>query len=135
MRPSRIHKVINIYLIIGAVFLPACARVSQGQEAGADVNIELTVDPSPATIGEATLHFELRDAQGQPIEGASLSAKGDMSHAGMMPVLGDSEEIGNGNYNIPFGWTMAGDWILTVTGGLPDGQSFIRTFKLTVSSE
>ena len=135
MHPSRIHKVISIYMIIGVIFFPACARVSQGQETGADVNIELTVDPSPATIGEATLHFELRDAQGQPIEGASLSAKGDMSHAGMMPVLGDSEEIGDGNYSVPFGWTMAGDWILTVTGELPDGQSINRTFELTVSSE
>ena len=135
MRPSRIHKVISIYLIIGAVFLPACARVSQGQETAADIKIELTVDPSPATIGEATLYFELKDAQDQPIEGASLSAKGDMSHAGMMPVLGDSEEIGDGNYNIPFEWTMAGDWILTVSGELRDGQSLSRTFELTVSSE
>ncbi|MFA9489910.1 MAG: FixH family protein [Anaerolineales bacterium] len=135
MRPSRIHKVISIYLIIGAVFLPACARASQGEETAADVNIELTVDPSPATIGEATLYFELRDAQGQRIEGASLSAKGDMSHAGMMPVLGDSEEIGDGKYSIPFEWTMAGDWILTVTGELPDGMSINRTFELTVSSE
>jgi hypothetical protein len=109
--------------------------VSQGQETSPDITIELTVDPSPATIGEATLYFELRDAQGQPIEGASLSAKGDMSHAGMMPVLGDSEEIGDGNYSVPFEWTMAGDWILTVSGELPDSQSFSRTFELTVSSE
>ncbi len=135
MRPSRILRAISCSLIIGTVFLPACARVSQGQETSPDITIELTVDPSPATIGEATLYFELRDAQGQPIEGASLSAKGDMSHAGMMPVLGDSEEIGDGNYSVPFEWTMAGDWILTVSGELPDGQSISRTFELTVSSE
>lgn len=134
MRPLGIHNAISIYVIIGALFLPACARVSQGQETDADVNMELTVDPSPATIGEATLYFELRDAQDQPIEGASFSAKGDMSHAGMMPVIGDSEEIGDGTYSVPFGWTMGGDWILTVAGELPDGQSFSHTFELTVSS-
>lgn len=135
MRPSRIHKTISIYVIIGALFLPACARVSQGQEMDADVIMELTVDPSPATIGETTLYFELRDAQDQPIEGASFSAKGDMSHAGMLPVVGDSEEIGDGTYSVPFGWTMGGDWILTIAGELPDGQSFSHTFELTVSSE
>ncbi len=135
MRPLRILRTISYGLIIGTIFLPACARVSQGQETEPDVNIELTVDPSPATIGEATLYFELREAQGQPIEGASFNVKGDMSHAGMMPVLGDSEEIGDGNYSVPFGWTMAGDWILTVSGELPDGQSFSRTFELTISSD
>ncbi len=135
MRPSRILRAISCSLIMGTIFLPACARESRQQEISPDITIVLTVDPSPVTIGEATLFFELKNAQAQPIEGASLRAKGDMSHAGLMPVLGDSEEIGDGNYSIPFKWTMGGDWILTVTGKLPDGQSFGRTFELTISSE
>ena len=135
MHPSRILRAISYGLIIGTFFLPACARESQQQETSLDITILLSVDPSPVTIGEATLYFELKDAQDQPIEGASLRAKGDMSHAGMMPVLGDSVEIGDGNYSIPFEWTMVGDWILTITGELPDGQGFSRTFELTISSE
>ena len=134
MRPSRNLRAISYGLIMSKLFLPACARESQGQETSPHITIVLTVDPSPVTIGEATLYFELKDAQAQPIEGASLRARGDMSHAGMMPVFGDSEEIGDGNYSIPFEWTMGGDWILTVTGELPDRQSFSRTFELTVSS-
>ena len=135
MRLSRILRAISYGLIIGTVFVPACARESRGQETSPDITIVLSVDPSQVTIGEATLYFELKDAQDQPIEGASLRAKGDMSHAGMMPVLGDSVEIGDGNYSIPFEWTMVGDWILTITGELPDGQGFSRTFELTISSE
>jgi len=135
VRLSRIHRAISFGFLIAAVTLPACTRESQKRETAANIMMELTVDPSPASIGEAMLYFKLFDSQNLPLEGTSLRVKGDMSHPGMQPILADSEEIGNGRYSTPFEWTMGGDWILTITGELPDGQSFSHTFELSISSD
>jgi hypothetical protein len=44
-----------------------------------------------------------------------------MSHAGMAPVLADGVERAAGVYDIPFAFTMQGDWVLLVSAVLPDG--------------
>ena len=40
----------------------------------------------------------------------------------MAPVVADVIERGDGEYEAPLQFTMAGDWILLVTGQLPDGS-------------
>jgi hypothetical protein len=99
-----------------------------------DVKVELTVEPMPPSMGVASLELYLEDVEGNPIEGATLEVKGDMTHAGMEPVLGQFEEFAGGYYHADFEWTMGGDWIVTVTGSLPDGRELIRTFEFNVKS-
>ncbi|OGO70653.1 MAG: hypothetical protein A2Z37_00715 [Chloroflexi bacterium RBG_19FT_COMBO_62_14] len=64
--------------------------------------------------------------------GASVSLKADMTHAGMAPVLDDAEEVGEGLYRMSFEWTMAGDWVLTVSGTLEDGRGFEHVLLVSV---
>ena len=78
------------------------------------------------------MSVRLSDASGAPVEGASVSLKGDMSHAGMTPVLADAAETAGGVYQAQWVWTMSGDWFVTVTVALPDGRTLVRRFDLTV---
>ncbi len=98
--------------------------------AGGDVQVELK-PLAEKVVGPATLEVALRDAQGQPVEGAEVSVRGDMSHAGMKPVLASSKPAGGGLYRTEgFQFTMAGDWIITATVVLPGGEKLERTFNV-----
>ena len=85
-------------------------------------------------MGKASLELFLEDPEGNPLEGALLEAKGDMTHAGMEPVFGTFDEFAGGYYHADFEWTMGGDWIVTITGVLADGREVVRTFEITVNS-
>jgi hypothetical protein len=74
-------------------------------------------------------------ADGTPIDGARLNIKGDMTHAGMQPVLAETKGGEQGRYETPFEWTMGGDWIVTVTAALPDGRTTARQFTYTVEDD
>ena len=52
-----------------------------------DVNIEVAVSPEDPTVGNAVLTVTLTDADGNPITDATVAVRGDMSHAGMVPVI------------------------------------------------
>ena len=58
-----------------------------------------------------------------PSTGARLRLEGLMSHPGMAPVVAEVVERGDGAYDAPLQFTMAGDWILFVTGQLPTAVS------------
>ena len=47
-----------------------------------------------------------------------------MTHPGMTPVLPDVVRIGDGDYESRLEFSMAGDWLIAVTGELPDGRRF-----------
>ena len=73
---------------------------------------------------------------GSPIDDAYLAVKGNMTHAGMVPVLAEVDGGGeNGVYSIPFEWTMAGDWVVTVDIQLADGTKAQKRFDMAVQFE
>lgn len=114
----------------------ACQRASRAQaDVRPGVQVELEAQPSPASVGESELLVSLAEEAGEPISGAALSARGDMTHAGMTPVFGEAVESEPGRYRIPFEWTMAGDWIVTIQAKLPSGESIERQFDVRVASE
>jgi hypothetical protein len=85
--------------------------------------LEVGISPTPPGVGPARLIITLQDTLGVPLEGAEVRVEGNMSHAGMTPVLATAEARGQGLYAVPdFNFTMAGEWILTVFATLPDGR-------------
>ena len=93
--------------------------------------LEVAISPTPPGVGPARLIISLRDTLGNPVDGAEVRVEGNMSHAGMVPELGTAAGRGEGMYIVPdFRFTMAGDWVLTVTATLPDGRE-TRTQKKT----
>jgi len=112
-----------LILLLCAV-LASCA---QSQEADATI----TLNVAQSTVGAAQVDVQLADANGQPVSGAVVQLRGDMTHAGMQPVLTTMDDLGNGQYRADdFEFTMAGDWVLTVQAEMPDGSSAERMFDV-----
>jgi hypothetical protein len=81
------------------------------------------------------LLMTVTDATGQALEVAQIAVRGDMTHAGMAPVLGEAAQPDDDNvYRVPFEWTMGGDWILTVDVTLADGRTASQRFDFVVES-
>jgi hypothetical protein len=91
-----------------------------------EVGVDLAIEPDPPRIGPAVVTVALRDADGQPIRGAVVTLEGNMSHAGMVPVLADAVEVAEGRYRAELEFTMGGDWFILVQADLPDGRSMER---------
>ena len=77
----------------------------------------------------------LSDAAGEPIDDATLTLRGDMTHAGMVPLLAAAGGGENGLYRVPVAWSMSGEWVLTVEAALPDDSRAVQVFELSVGAE
>ena len=97
---------------------------------GPSFTLEHEVSPQPPHVGQVTITLRLIDPSGTPITGAVLKLEGNMSHAGMVPVFGEAKEIEPGRYRSTLELSMAGDWIVLVTGTLPDNSKFGRKFEI-----
>jgi hypothetical protein len=131
MRRFALGVLCSIALVAGG-----CSRQSSQPTSTPDPGVQIEVENlnEPQRTGDVTLIVTVRDALGGPVDGAKVGVRGDMSHAGMMPSLGSVDGGHDGRYDVPFTWTMGGDWILEVTATLPDGSTTTRRFNLTVSS-
>ena len=95
------------------------------------ISITWTLDPSPPIVGTPTVaRMTIRDREQKPVIGARLRLEGLMSHPGMAPVVADAVERGQGTYDAPLQFTMAGDWILLVTGQLADGSRLTKRIEI-----
>jgi hypothetical protein len=132
MRP---YQLMIIFLLV--VAFTGCRQSAQQADstsAESTITIDLVVEPDPPAMGDTTLIVTLTDADGDPIDDATIEAVGDMDHAGMQPVNGEIEDGTDGEYRIPFEWTMGGDWTVTLTVTLADGATVEQTFDLAVES-
>ena len=117
-----------------AVFLLLLLAACGGRQnnAGNSTDVTVTAQPEATAVGETILTITLTDADGRPITDATVQVRGDMSHAGMTPMLRSGLPEGAGEYVVPFEWTMAGDWIVTVEFTLADGRTGTETFDFSI---
>ena len=132
-------RLLAIILFIG---LAACRQAAGGVplEGSAPVDgapdVILTLSPAVDTtpvMGPYAWTITLTNDDGTPVEDAAVTVRGDMNHAGMVPVESSATDEGQGTYTADFEWTMAGDWIVTVTATLADGRVKSATFDYTVA--
>ncbi len=72
-------------------------------------------------VGGANLTMRVLDRDRRPVPGARLSIAAHMSHPGMAPVEATVTERANGVYEATLDFSMAGDWVLVVSGALANG--------------
>ena len=97
------------------------------------ITIDLRIEPASPIVGTAEMRITLTDLDNQPITDAKVAVRGDMNHAGMVPVIAEAERVEGDEYVVPFEWTMAGDWIIEVSAELPDGTTASQTFDQSVA--
>lgn len=132
--PAIIRPPLLALIILSVLLTVGCSRVSQETET-AGVQVELVEPLFPAAVGKETLNIRVFDAGSQPINNAKISVRGDMTHAGMVPILAETENGDKGLYQVPVEWSMGGDWILTVQVTLPDGTTVEKTFPRTIAND
>ncbi|ADI14013.1 conserved hypothetical protein [Truepera radiovictrix DSM 17093] len=85
---------------------------------GVRVSLEL---PNPPAVGPAEVLVYVLDGS-EGVSEAQVTVTGNMTHAGMEPVIAEAQELEPGLYSVPdFDLNMAGDWLLTAEVTLPDG--------------
>jgi hypothetical protein len=122
----------TILLLLVLVSLVGCRQQAQPKpETG--LQIDWRFEPEEPVVGDSTLIITVRDASGQAINNATVTARGDMNHAGMVPLIETVAAGNDGEYFLPFAWSMAGDWVVEITVELADGTVDSQTFDLLVT--
>ncbi len=111
--------------LLPLLILTAVAACRGGDTPGdPGLTLEVGISPTPPGVGPARLLITLTDSTGTDLADALIAVEGNMSHAGMVPILDTARMISPGNYLVEnFEFTMAGDWILTLEAILPDGRA------------
>jgi hypothetical protein len=135
--PRAQRRVLTLIVILACSLATACVASGcdvhwdREPESSGAISVSWTLDPSPPSAGTPiVVRLTLRDREQKPVTGARLRLEGLMSHPGMAPVTGAMTERGNGEYDAPLQFTMAGDWILLVTGELPGGGQIKKQIEI-----
>ena len=123
-----------VLLTVCLALLAAACRQSDPPQVTTGVIISLADSQNGRHVmGPEALTIRLTSADGTPITDATVELRGDMAHAGMVPSLAAASPAATpGDYDATIEWTMAGDWLLTVTATLPDGLVAAEEFSLRV---
>jgi hypothetical protein len=114
------------FIICLLSLVSGCRQAPPATSAAVSISLALS---QASTVGETTARITLTGASGEPIDGARVTLRGDMTHAGMQPVIRETDVSKQGVYTLPFEWTMGGDWFIEVSVVLPDGGFAAQTFE------
>jgi hypothetical protein len=124
---------LSLLFVLLAVLLTGCRQPTATPNPESDIQITVTVSPDPPQTGEATLTVHVT-RNGAPVLDGKLNIRGDMNHAGMVPVLREDIPLENGVAAVPFEWTMGGGWFVEVSVTLPDGETAVQRFDFSVTT-
>lgn len=127
-------KQFAIFVALFAV-LAACRPPSGGSSSTTppdDIKVQVEVGDNPMTGNLPVSIFILKDNQG--VSGATVEVTGNMTHAGMEPVIVTAQESEAGLYVAdPFVIEMPGDTVITADVTLGDGTKFSVNKAFTVT--
>jgi hypothetical protein len=102
-------------LVMISVFLAACGSAfTPATTSSKAVNINVETNPKPAALGDIEVILNITDANGSPIEGATVDVSADHIDMSGMDMSGTATEQGGGKYAINANFSMSGNWRLKV---------------------
>lgn len=119
-------------LLVLASCRPPNSSTSGGGSLPEGVKVQVEVGDKPATGNLPVSVYILKDNAG--VSGATVEVTGNMTHAGMEPVIATAKETEAGLYVAdPFVIEMPGDTVVTADITLSDGTKFSVDKAFTVS--
>lgn len=118
-------------LLVLALAISACSN-SGATPTSALASVILTTSPSPPSSGSVELTASVKDANGQPLDGAEVFVFGNHTDMTGMTANGKATAQGSGRYTLRANFGMAGTWKVTVQvkkTPLDVTQSFNLEFK------
>jgi len=107
-----------VAVLIAALALSACGGGSAGSTAptsAAGPQVTLTTNPNPPEMGPVELVIDVKDARGQPVNGANVLVLASHTDMSGMDQQGQATAQGNGRYAITADMSgMGGEWLITV---------------------
>ena len=98
-----------------AVLLAACGSAeTPTSNSSKPVNIKVESNPNPAMMGDIELILSITDANGEPLEGATVDVSADHTGHSGMNMSGVATEQDAGKYAINANFSMSGTWLVTV---------------------
>jgi hypothetical protein len=125
MGTSRSLRLLSVFCLVAVITASGCQRPSTTDNSE-DVKLDLTLQPDPPTVGQATATVQLEGKDGKPVEGATVKLEFNMNLAGMTPVFADAKEMKPGQHEATLELTMGGDWFVLVNATLADGRKLSR---------
>jgi hypothetical protein len=117
MRPASLMLLLCLALI--SCQPPEDWSATSSSDSGVQVRIETVTAP---TLGRSPIVVRVSEG-GKPVNVAAVEITGDMTHAGMIPVIRRATAIETGLYRADtFEFTMAGDWVVTADIDLINGN-------------
>jgi hypothetical protein len=103
-------------LVLLSALLAACGGADTPSDTTSTkpVNIAVSANPNPAMMGDLELVFTITDADGKPIEGATVDVSADHTDMTGMTMGGAATDQGGGQYAINANFSMSGNWKLTL---------------------
>jgi hypothetical protein len=111
------RKLIFIGLFVGfSVLLAACGAASTPASSASSKPVKITIgtNPNPAMMGDIEIVLTITDANGKPIEGATVDVAADHTDMTGMTMSGLATEQSGGKYAINANFQHSGNWKLTV---------------------
>lgn len=107
--------------------LSSSSRLPDGVQVSIELGADRVVGPNPLTV------YVL--AGGSGVSGAIITVTGDMTHAGMVPVIRSAVEQEPGRYLADdFEFDMGGDWFVTADFTLPDGTQGSSSLPVAIAT-
>ncbi len=106
---------INMFVLLSVV-LAACGSAATPSDttSSKQVNIAVSTNPNPAMMGDMELILAITDANGNPVEGATVDVSVDHTDMTGMGMSGLATDQGSGKYSIKANFEMSGNWKMTV---------------------
>lgn len=116
-------------LAVGILWWKSSGDVISGSDTQ---GISLSTDPNPLRLGQATFIISVKDKNGKPVNGATVSFDLNMTAMNMGTQQGKATEQGNGRYSAVGRLSMRGPWLLKTTVKMPDGSMVNKDFTVNV---